>query len=145
MAVLSTDKSVPKHVERLFRGLPAAAINTTPLLSLAAVPVLGIFLISFSCDLAALTAAITVQTQEFTITAAGDEVGVEVGDIFIPACPPVGTGAGLLDATVSLSSSTAITKHKIPVNAVNLTAAATNPGLSTLKYLWVKTVATSGT
>jgi len=145
MAVLTHDKSVVKVTERFVRGLPAAAINTTPLLSLATVPAMGLFVISFAMDIAALTASVTVQLQEFTITAAGDEVGVEVGDLFIPFGPPIGSGAGLLDATVALVPAVAVTKHKVPVQIVNLTAAATNPGLITAKYLWVKTVATSGT
>lgn len=146
MAQLSTDKSAPKVVERFVRGLPATAINSTPLLSLASKPVLGIFVISFTAAIAALTNTVTVQLQEYTITAAGDEVGVEVGDLFVPFTPAIGSSAGQLNSTVTLVPAVAVTKHKVPVQIVNLTAAATDPNDTlTLNYLWIKTVATSGT
>lgn len=133
-------KSAPHVVEEFVLGRTAdirpSAVSA--LLSLAAVPVKGLYVITATVDLAALTNTVTQQLQEFSITDANHTVRVAVGDLFIPFNYAIGAGAGTLDATVALVPSKAITIDKLPVNVVNLTAAATNPGSATLTALWIK-------
>jgi hypothetical protein len=138
MARLPISKSVQAVTERFVRGgLP---INSTPLLSLTAKPVTGFYALSFVAKMATLTNTVTVQPQEFTVTAAGDDVVIAVGDLFIPVAPAYGSAAAnVLDPTVTFVPSLAITAHKIALNIVNLTAAATNPNdVITVSGLLVK-------
>ena len=114
------------------RGTASALASLTP------VPIKGIYAVTFALDAAALTNTVTVQLQEVSITDSSHTVRVAVGDLFIPFGPPIGAGAGTLDATVTVVPAKAVTIDKAPVQFVNLTAAATNPGAITFSYLWIK-------
>jgi hypothetical protein len=131
-------KSVPQITEELVLGGTGIRSGATALASFAQVPVKGIYVCSFAFDAAALTNTVTVQLQEVSITDSTHAVRVAVGDLFIPFGPPIGAGAGTLDSTVTVVPAKAVTIDKAPVQFVNLTAAATNPGLITYTYLWIK-------
>jgi len=126
MAQLPITKSVAAVTERLVRGgLP---INTTPLLSLTALPVTGLFVVSFTAAIASVAAAISA-LQEFTVTATGDKVVLAVGDLFIPFAPALalGTGAGAINAGLALHPARVVTAHKLPLLISNSTAGALDP------------------
>lgn len=133
-------KSVPHITEEFVLGKTAniRPSSVSALLSLAAVPVKGLYVITSTVDLAALTNTVTTQLQEFTITDSSHTVRVAVGDLFIPFNYTIGAGAGTLDSTVALIPTKAVTIDKLPIEVINLTAAATNPGSATVTNLWIK-------
>lgn len=130
------------HINEEFvlgRTAPIRPSGVSALLSLATVPVKGLYVITFTAAIAALTNTVTRQLQEFTVTDTSHTVSIAVGDLFIPFHPGIGATAGLVNDTLTIHPAKAVTAHKVPVVIMNHTAAATDPNDTlTLTYLWIK-------
>lgn len=142
MAAANADLTldVPFVVENLVlaKNTTADIKGATQLLSGAGVPVKGVRLVKATFDIAALTAAVTTQLQEFALTDVNSLIRIAVGDLFLPFGPAIGTGVNQLNATIAILPAVAQTIDKIPVLLANLTAAATDPASGTFTFLWVK-------
>ena len=101
-------------------------VNSTPLLGFVGVAVTGIYVVSFTAVLGSQTTILTTLT-EFTVTAAGDELVVDAGDLFIPFNPDLGTDAGDLNAGLAMVPAVSVTDHKLPILINNSTAGGLDP------------------
>lgn len=128
MAAATTTKSIQHILEDLVLGthdVPSQA-------SAAAVPVKGLYVISFTADLAS-QAANTATEQEFTITDTTNGITVAIGDLFVPFA------WSTLNAGLSFAPAAAKTAHKACLYVVNSTVGALDAASATVTALWVKT------